>query len=69
MKEWYDDIDIDDNSYGGVWLQYEVECQVCDMWEPTNNIGLCNDCAGKLERDMIRKRVWAYFFMALWFVK
>ncbi|UCE18227.1 MAG: hypothetical protein JSV84_15435 [Gemmatimonadota bacterium] len=42
-----------------LWPQYEAECQGCDTWGPVDDIGLCEDCAGKLERDMIRQRDWA----------
>jgi len=43
-----------------IWCNYEAECQGCDMWGPDNDVGLCDACAGKLERDLIRKREWAY---------
>lgn len=31
---------------------------------PVNDLGLCEDCASKLDRDMIRKRDWAYSVLA-----
>ena len=39
---------------------YEGECQGCDIFQPLNDLGLCAECAGKLERDLIRKRDWDY---------
>ena len=39
---------------------YEGTCQACDLLQPLNDLGLCEECAGKLDRDMIRKRDWAY---------
>lgn len=39
---------------------YEGKCQTCDVLQPLNDLGLCEECAGKLDRDMIRKRDWAY---------
>jgi hypothetical protein len=59
MNEFYDDLDEDE-----IFPRYEAECQGCDMWAPVDDMGLCDDCAGKLERDMIRKREWAYSALA-----
>lgn len=39
---------------------YEGNCQACDVLQPLNDLGLCEECAGKLDRDMIRKRDWPY---------
>ena len=39
---------------------YEGECHGCDIFQPLNNLGLCEECAGKLERGLIRKRDWDY---------
>ena len=47
-----------------LWPGYEAECQGCGTWGPVDDIGLCQDCAGKLERDMIRQRDWAYSALA-----
>ena len=60
MNEFYDDIENEDN----IFPRYEAECQGCDMFLPVNDLGLCEDCAGKLDRDMIRKRDWAYSVLA-----
>jgi len=39
---------------------YEGECQGCDIFQSLNDLGLCEECDGKLDRDMIRQRDWAY---------
>jgi rRNA maturation endonuclease Nob1 len=54
MNEFFDEFDSDES----ILQSYEAECQGCDMFLPVNDLGLCEDCAGKLERDMIRKRDW-----------
>jgi hypothetical protein len=43
---------------------YEGECQGCDFFTRLNDLGLCEECAGKLERDLIRQRDWDYSAMA-----
>ena len=35
-------------------------CNGCDLILPLNDLGLCDNCAGKLERDLIRNRDWNY---------
>lgn len=45
-----------DDQYGF----YESECLGCDTFTRTDDIGLCEDCAGKLDRDFIRQRDWDY---------
>jgi hypothetical protein len=30
------------------------------LWRPLNDLGLCAECAAKLERDLIRERAWDY---------
>lgn len=40
------------------------ECIGCDLPLPLNEQGLCVDCAGKLERDLIRARDWEYSYAA-----
>ena len=60
MKKFHEyDLNDDDP-----WPRYETECQGCDVWGPVGDDGLCKDCAGKLERDMIRQREWAYSCLA-----
>lgn len=60
MDDFYDNFDDDLNSQ-----RYEAECQGCDMWGPVDDIGLCDDWAGKPERDMTRKREWAFLSLPL----
>jgi hypothetical protein len=55
------DIEFDDNDEFGF---YEAECAGCDVFTRVDDVGLCSDCAGKLERDFIRQRDWAYSAMA-----
>lgn len=43
---------------------YEGECQGCDIYTQVDDVGLCEECAAKLDRDLIRKRDWAYSWMA-----
>ncbi|UCE07526.1 MAG: hypothetical protein JSW07_05695, partial [bacterium] len=35
-----------------------------DIFQSLNDLGLCEDCAGKLDRDLIRQRNWAYSALA-----
>lgn len=44
----------------GLWHGYEVQCQACDDYGLVDEMMLCNECAGKLERDLIRQREWDY---------
>ena len=44
--------DMDDDEFG----RYEGECVGCDMYGRLNDMGLCEECAGKLERDLIGQR-------------
>jgi hypothetical protein len=46
----------DDDPFGS----FEGECQGCDFFTRLNDLGLCEECAGKLERDLIRQRDWDY---------
>ena len=43
---------------------YEGECQGCGCFSSLDDIGLCEDCSGKFERDMIRQRNWDYSALA-----
>ena len=43
---------------------YEGECQACDIFTRLNDLGLCEECAEKLERDLIRQRDWNYSALA-----
>jgi hypothetical protein len=46
------------------WGFYEGECAGCDLWGRINDLGLCMDCADKLERDLVRERDWDYSALA-----
>lgn len=39
---------------------FMAECQGCDEFAEINDLGLCDGCAEKLERDLIRKCDWDY---------
>jgi hypothetical protein len=60
MNAFFEDFDNMDSAFS----PYKSECQGCDMFLPVNDLGMCEDCAGKLDRDMIRKRDWAYSVLA-----
>lgn len=42
----------------------DTVCAGCDIFLPVNDLGLCDDCNAKLERDLIRSRDWDYSGMA-----
>lgn len=57
------DFDLDDlfdHDLDDLTGEFESECQGCDLFLPLNDLGLCEQCAGKLERDLIRERQWDY---------
>ncbi len=39
---------------------FESQCIACDLYTRVDDLGLCEECAGKLDRDMIRERDWDY---------
>ncbi|MBZ0296627.1 MAG: hypothetical protein K8L99_28960 [Anaerolineae bacterium] len=39
-------------------------CVSCDLPLPVNDLGLCDTCFAKLERDLIRSRDWTYSITA-----
>jgi len=41
-------------------LDCHGECAGCDSYAPVDDQGLCEECAAKLERDMIRLGDWDY---------
>ena len=43
---------------------YEGECQGCDTFTGLSDLGLCEECAGKVDRDLIRQREWDYSALA-----
>ncbi len=49
-----------DETSGG----FEGQCHVCDQRGPLNDLGLCDDCSAKLDRDLVRQRAWNYAAMA-----
>ncbi len=49
-------IEVTDDDYGCI----EGECAGCGNFGRNNEVGLCGDCSGKLERDLIRDRAWNY---------
>ena len=59
-----DDIfDFEEDELNGFGF-YEAECQGCDLFTRLNDFGLCEECAGKLGRDLIRQRDWDYSALA-----
>lgn len=36
------------------------KCAGCELWRPLDDLGLCAECAAKLDRDLIRERAWDY---------
>jgi hypothetical protein len=55
LTEATSDFDVDE-LFGSV----EGQCQGCDQFLPVNDLGLCGECAVKLDRDLIRQRDWDY---------
>lgn len=55
--------DFDDPKYDE-WELIDTICVGCDLPARTNDLGLCNSCYAKLERDLIRSRDWNYSGMA-----
>ena len=59
-----DDIfDFEDHELNGFGY-FKGECQGCDLFTMLNDFGLCEECSGKLERDLIRQRDWDYSALA-----
>lgn len=54
LDDIFDD-DLDESAF-----QFEGKCQGCDLFLPLDDLGLCEQCTGKLERDFIRERQWDY---------
>jgi hypothetical protein len=55
------EIDENDDELWGMW---DGQCQACDGWRRVNDLMLCEDCASKIERDLIRQRDWDYSALA-----
>jgi len=49
-------LDLDDDFLGSA----DSQCQGCDRYLSVNDLGLCDACAAKLDRDLIRQRDWDY---------
>lgn len=54
----------DEDTADEYWSSFEGECQGCDSYLPLNDLGLCDECAAKLDRDLIRQRDWEYSSLA-----
>jgi hypothetical protein len=52
--------ELDDNKFGF----YEGECQGCNICTRVDDVGLCEECAAKLDRDLVRQRDWKYSTVA-----
>ena len=53
-----------DDDLDGSFGFYDGKCQVCDLFGRVDDISLCEECAGKLDRDLIRMRDWDYSITA-----
>ena len=53
-----------DEEFDEPFGSYEGKCQGCELFYPLDDMGFCEDCAGKLERDLIRQRAWDYSALA-----
>ncbi len=42
------------------WGLWDGQCQACDGYGRVNDLGLCETCADKLDRDLIRQRAWEH---------
>lgn len=60
--DWDEDEDDDDEEFYD--LNMEGECYGCDRHRRLNDLSLCDDCAPKMDRDLIRMRDWDYSALA-----
>ena len=44
----------------------KVSAKGCDLFTMLNDFGLCEECAGKLERDLLRQRDWDFTLTLLY---
>jgi hypothetical protein len=56
--------ETDEDTADEFWPNFEGECAGCDNLLLLNDLGLCDECAEKLDRDLIRQRDWAYSSLA-----
>jgi hypothetical protein len=56
--------DVDDEPDDESWGYNEGECAGCEAYGRIDDVGLCAQCAAKLDRDLIRQRDWDYSAMA-----
>jgi tetratricopeptide (TPR) repeat protein len=57
-----EELDADDEELFGPVM--EGECYGCDKYSSLNDLSLCDDCAAKMDRDLIRMRDWDYSALA-----
>jgi hypothetical protein len=55
-------VDFDESSEE--WGLWDGQCQACQACGRVNDLSLCEDCAGMLDRDLIRQRAWEYSMKA-----
>jgi hypothetical protein len=46
-------------------LEFTGLCTGCDQWTTLDDVGLCDPCAAKFDRDLIRQRAWDYSATAI----
>jgi hypothetical protein len=42
------------------WGWNDGQCYACDLFGRVDDLGLCEECRTKLERDLVRERDWDY---------
>jgi hypothetical protein len=47
------------------WGWYDGQCYACDLLRRVDDLGLCEECRTKLERDLVRQRDWDYSAWAI----
>ena len=50
----------DDEDESDDLVRLRVICAGCAQSAPVNDLGLCDECHAKLERDLVRQRDWEY---------
>lgn len=59
MSDDYEISPFEEETWESSW-GYDGQCLGCDIWSRVDDLGLCDDCRAKLERDLIRQRDWDY---------